>query len=75
MLVTKGTAIAATLAASVAAGGNDSQMLRIVSTTAAAHVVTFPSGKINGGTYVTATFEFVLARVVKEFPRVRLEIS
>lgn len=58
--ITKGTAAALTMAAPAAglpgAAGNDGQIVRIVSTTAAAHVVTFPSGKINGGTHVTATF-------------------
>jgi hypothetical protein len=59
VIVTKGTAAAITLAAPAAglpaAAGNDGQMLRIVLTTAAAHVVTFPTNKLNGNK-TTATF-------------------
>jgi hypothetical protein len=61
VMITKGTAAALTLAApvaglpSAATPGNDGQMLRVVSTTAAAHVITFPANKLNSNK-TTATF-------------------
>lgn len=54
VILTKGTAAAITLAAPVA-GDDDSRYLAIISTTAAAHVVTFPSNVLNGNK-ITATF-------------------
>lgn len=59
VFITKATAAALTLAAPVAglpaAGGNDGQTLTIISTTAAAHVVTLPANKLNGNK-TTSTF-------------------
>lgn len=52
--LTKGTAGAYTLAAPTATT-HDGYIIRLFSTTAAAHVVTFASGKINGGSNVTIT--------------------
>lgn len=58
-VITKSTAAALTLVAPTAglpaAGGDDGKILRIVSTTAAAHTVTTPSNKINGASHI-ATF-------------------
>lgn len=58
-VITKSSAAAMTLAGPTAglpsAGGNDGQVLRIVSTTAQAHTVTTPSNKINGAS-TTLTF-------------------
>jgi hypothetical protein len=57
--ITKGSAAAYTLRAPVAglpnAGGEDGTVLRIVSASAFAHVVTTPSNKLNGNK-ATATF-------------------
>jgi hypothetical protein len=57
--ITKGSAAAYTLAAPVAGlpvnGGQDGQVLRIVSGTAFAHTVTTPSNKLNGNKAI-ATF-------------------
>jgi hypothetical protein len=54
VIITKGSAAALTLAAPVAgapaAGGNDGQLLTIVSTTAFAHTVTTPASTILDGT-------------------------
>jgi len=60
-VITKGTAIAATLAAPIAglptAGGDDGRILHIVSRTAAAHVITSPVVGFNAkGSSGTATF-------------------
>lgn len=60
-VITKGTAAALTIAApvaglpSAATPGDDGKVLRIVSTTAAAHTVTTPANKLNGNK-LTATF-------------------
>lgn len=54
-IIKKASANALTLAAPVATT-DDGKVLSIVSTTAFAHTVTFPSGKINGGSLTTATF-------------------
>lgn len=63
-VITKGTAAALTLAAPVAGvpavGGMDGLLLSILSTTAAAHTVTAPSNKINGGSAVI-TFSAAIA--------------
>jgi hypothetical protein len=60
LMITKGTAIALTLAPPVAglpnASGDDGKVLRIVSTTAAAHVVTCSDGFNAKGSSGTATF-------------------
>jgi hypothetical protein len=57
--ITKGSAAAYTLRAPISglpnAGGEDGNVLRIVSATAFAHVVTTPSNKLNGNK-LTATF-------------------
>lgn len=57
--ITKGSAAAYTLRAPIAglpnAGGEDGLVLRIVSATAFAHVVTTPANKLNGNK-ATATF-------------------
>jgi hypothetical protein len=57
--ITKGTAAALTLAIPAvglpAAAGKDGQILRIVSTTAAAHTVTTPANGLNGNVHI-ATF-------------------
>jgi hypothetical protein len=59
VLITKGTACAATLAAptagAVSAGGDDGKVLIIRPTVAAAHTVTTPANKINTNK-LTATF-------------------
>ena len=55
LVVTKATALAGTMAAPVS-GVDDGKRLKIVSTTAAAHVFTYASGKINGGALTLATF-------------------
>jgi len=59
VFITKGSAVAGTLAAPVAglptAGGDDGKRLLIESTTAFAHVITTPANKINGADD-TATF-------------------
>ena len=51
-IITKGSAAALTLVAPAAglpnAGGDDGRKLKVVSTTAFAHVVTCPANKING---------------------------
>lgn len=54
-LLTKAGVGAYTLAAPTATT-HDGYVVKITSSTANAHVVTFPSGKINGGSLVTATF-------------------
>jgi hypothetical protein len=61
VVITKGTAVAATLAAPVAgsvqSGGDDFKRLTIVSTTAAAHVITSPVDGFNAkGASGTCTF-------------------
>lgn len=55
VILTKAGVAAMTLAAPTATT-DDGKILRIVSVTAQAHTVTFPSGKINGGALTTATW-------------------
>lgn len=55
VILTKGGVAVMTLAAPVA-GTDDGKILRFVTTTAQAHTVTFPSGKINGGALTVATW-------------------
>jgi hypothetical protein len=55
IVLTKGSAAAITLAAPTATD-HDGYVINVVSTTAYAHVITFASGKINGGSNVTITF-------------------
>lgn len=54
-VITKGSAAALTLAAPTATD-HDGYVINVVSTTAFAHVITFASGKINGGSNITITF-------------------
>lgn len=53
LIVTKALAAALTLAAPVA--GDNYKIIKIISTTAAAHQITFGAGKINGGANTTLT--------------------
>ena len=53
VIITKADAAALTLDAPAA--GDNYKILRIVSTTAKAHQITFAAGKINGGTNTTLT--------------------
>ena len=55
VVLTKAGILAATMAAPTA-GTDDGNIVEITSAGAHAHVITFASGKINGGTLVTATF-------------------
>lgn len=60
-VITKGTAVAATLAkptaGAISAGGDDGRILRVVSSTAAAHVITCSTDGFNAkGSSGTATF-------------------
>jgi len=54
VVITKGTALAGTVATPTATI-DDYKIIEFVSTTAAAHVFTFASGKINGSTNTTVT--------------------
>jgi co-chaperonin GroES (HSP10) len=55
-LLTKGTAGTDYTLAAPVAGTDDGKIINIISTTAAAHVVTVGAGKINGATNGDATF-------------------
>lgn len=56
ILITKGTALGSSTLATPTVTTHDGYILRIVSTTAAAHVVSVASGKVNGGSNTTITF-------------------
>lgn len=68
VVITKGTAAALTLAVPTAglpaAAGNDGQILRIVSTTAAAHTLTTPANGLNGNR-LTATFGAAIGNFIE----------
>jgi len=54
--ITKGSALGSSTVANPTSTTHDGYRIKIVSTTAYAHVVSFNSGKINGGSLTTATF-------------------
>ena len=56
IFITKGSALGSSTVANPTATTHDGYRIKIVSTTAYAHVVSFNSGKINGGSLTTATF-------------------
>jgi hypothetical protein len=56
IFITKGSALGSSTVANPTATDHDGYRIKIVSTTAYAHVVSFNSGKINGGSLTTATF-------------------
>jgi len=54
--ITKGSALSASTLATPVSTTDDGKIMRFVSTTAFAHVISVASGKINGGAITTATF-------------------
>ena len=56
IVITKGSALGSSTLATPTVTAHDGYVLRIVSTTAYAHVITVASGKVNGGANTTITF-------------------
>lgn len=56
IFITKSSALGSSTLATPTATTHDGYLLRIVSTTAFAHVISVASGKVNGGTNTTITF-------------------